>query len=359
MINILTDPFFIFSVVIILGYIIGKIKFWGFSLQLSSILLIAVFCGVILSIAKDDTIAIQTTMKNLSSFGTLLFISAIGLTSGRVLRTEFSKIQICGFIIASLMVISAILTMKLVENLNIESDYSMLTGILCGALTSTPGLVTLADSPFIVTSHATIGYGSAYIFGVFGIVLFVQIVCKFNKIEIAPKSMVSQSQSFIPQISDLIDLFVTIIIGKVIGYIAIPFFGFSLGSTGGILCSGLILSSIQKKNTNYSLFQNLGLIIFLASTGITAGIDFLNDLSIKNVLIGILFTIIPILSGYIICFCLKMNTLTTLGIIAGGMTSSPAFGILMNHEPENSVASVYSMSYLGALCTIVIGMRIL
>lgn len=56
-----------------------------------------------------------------------------------------------------------------------SADISFLLGILCGALTSTPGLACVCDMRNIDPSVAFAGYGAAYLFVVIGVVLFVQV----------------------------------------------------------------------------------------------------------------------------------------------------------------------------------------
>ena len=354
--NIFFDPFVIFCTVILLGYAVGQLKIFGFSLDLSAILLVAVFFGMMNPV---DIQSIYSTMKTLSSFGTMLFISAIGVNSGNLLRRRFSKIHLYGFFIGSWMVITAIFTMKFFSCSWLEMDDSVLAGILCGALTSTPGLATLSDSSHIDFSTATVGYGSTYLFGVLGTVLFIQILSKIKKVDFKHESTFQKKLHAVPKTKDFIFLQAIIIIGKIIGSISVPILDFSLGSSGGILCCGIIFGLMKKGDADYSLFRNIGLVLFLASSGISAGISFSGALILKNIIIGMLLTIIPILNGYMICLFLKINTVLSLGIVAGGMTSSPAFGVLMKNKTEATIASVYSMSYLGALCTIIIGMRIL
>lgn len=357
-VKLFSDPLVIFCVVLLVGFTIGKLRICGFSLDLSAILLVAVFLGILLAGADDliDLQGVQTTMKTLSSFGTMLFIGAIGIHSGKLLQKGLSKTHIYGFLIGVWMVITAILTMKLLKH---RIDLSTLAGILCGALTSTPGLATLSDCSHIDPSCAAIGYGSAYIGGVLGIVLFVQMVSKMKKVSFEPAFYYKKEHPKAPTTEAFIFLQATILMGRVMGCISIPVLNFSLGSSGGILCSGILLGFVSKRNGDYSLFRNIGLMMFLAGTGISAGVQFSGAFILKNIFIGILFTAIPILSGCVACRCFKIDMHSALAIIAGGMTSSPAFGVLMKKQKEDSVTSVYSMSYLGALCAIVIGMRML
>ena len=63
----------------------------------------------------------------------------------------------------------------------------MAVGLLTGGLTSTPGLSAAQDvvsESADALSQLTAGYGIAYLFGVLGVVLFVQIMPKILKVDI-------------------------------------------------------------------------------------------------------------------------------------------------------------------------------
>ena len=66
-------------------------------------------------------------------------------------------------------------------------------------------------------------------------------------------------------------------------------------------------------------------------------------------------TIVPIVVGYLlnklIIRCRESAT-----VIAGGMTSTPAIGLLVDKNPQISLGK-YSLAYFGALITIVVLIR--
>lgn len=76
--------------------------------------------------------------------------------------------------------LAAVLLITVDKNLSPE----MAVGLLTGALTSTPGLSAATEA---VTGEAageiTAGYGIAYVFGVLGVVLFVQLIPKLLKVD--------------------------------------------------------------------------------------------------------------------------------------------------------------------------------
>ena len=357
--KILTDPIMMIFIIIIFGYLVEKAKIFGFSFGIASILPVGVLVGVLIK-SKAFEVNVDRfllTTQTISSFGTVLFIAAIGLTSGNLIRKRFSRIHLYGFFIGSLMVLSSVLSMQILKKLPI--DYSTLTGILCGALTSSPGLAALSDSSHINQSAATIGYGSAYLYGVFGIVLFVQIIGKYKKCQPAqPIANLSKNNNNL-EMKDFIVLLTTIVVGKLIGYIRFPITDISIGSSGGILCCGIVVGVLKNKCVNYNLFRNIGLFLFLSGTSLSAGINFSSFSLFMNTLVGLVLTIIPILFGYILCQLLKISVWESLYIVAGGMTSSPAFGILEQNDAMPTYVPLYSISYLGALCTIIFSVRFL
>ena len=69
--NSILSPIVIVFAVIIIGYSLGKIKVWNISLDLSGVLIVAVFAGLIL--AKTETLGIinaETYQANYKLFST-------------------------------------------------------------------------------------------------------------------------------------------------------------------------------------------------------------------------------------------------------------------------------------------------
>lgn len=80
-----------------------------------------------------------------------------------------------------IIVAGALTTAAIIEIAGVPSDISV--GMMSGALTSTPGLAAAIDATG--SANASVGYGIAYPFGVVGVVLFVQLVPKFLKTDMA------------------------------------------------------------------------------------------------------------------------------------------------------------------------------
>jgi putative transport protein len=82
-----------------------------------------------------------------------------------------------GFII---ILIGAVVSVGAIVLLDIPSGLA--AGLMCGALTSTPGLAAAIEASG--DAAASVGYGIAYPFGVLGVVLFVQVIPRLIKCDI-------------------------------------------------------------------------------------------------------------------------------------------------------------------------------
>ena len=86
-------PTTLFFCIVFIGYLIGKIKIYNMSLDLTAILIVAVITGFFISkfcISIDEN-KINTAMNLFSKLGTNLFIAAIGLSSGNTITKESGK----------------------------------------------------------------------------------------------------------------------------------------------------------------------------------------------------------------------------------------------------------------------------
>ena len=137
----------------------------------------------------------------------------------------------------------------------------------------------------------------------------------------------------------------------------------SLGMSGGILLSGLLIGYfLRKKKANStipksycSLYRNFGLILFFVGNGIPSGMQMLKTFKPYVIVYGIILTLFPIILTYVFCrYGIKEDKRTTLNIICGSMTSTPAFGILSRCGRISTDLSVYTYSYIGALVTMVV-----
>lgn len=160
-----------------------------------------------------------------------------------------------------------------------------------------------------------------------------------------------------------------ILIGMIVGSISIPVFGFfdfSLGITGGVLASSLILSRIGKtgpiiwsmSGSGNQLIRRLGLLLFLASVGTSAGsmmAGVMSELGWRPIAAGAAITIVPMIVAAIIGrLLLKMNFLTLMGVISGAMTSTPGLAAVDNKCSSDAPAIGYATVYPIALVMMII-----
>ena len=79
---------------------------------------------------------------------------------------------------------------------------------------------------------------------------------------------------------------------------------------------------------------------------------------IKMVLYGMLISLFTILSGWALCRLVTVKYNLPKGfIIAGGMTSSPAYGALSYLSNENNT-NCFSFAYFGALISLMAAIQI-
>ena len=104
--------------------------------------------------------------------------------------------------------------------------------------------------------------------------------------------------------------------------------------------------------------RELGLALFLMGAGLEAGRGFVEVLLEHGpslFLIGIVMTTVPMFVGFFICYKLfRIPTLTSLGSVCGGMTSTPALGSLIAVAGSDEVSVSYAATYPVALICIVL-----
>lgn len=167
---------------------------------------------------------------------------------------------------------------------------------------------------------------------------------------------------------DFLPVSIGILLGILIGKITFPILGLniSLGVTGGVLISALVLSKIGKtgqllwnvSGEGNQLLRKIGLIFFLAVVGTNAGEHLMTtiiDNGSKLFIIGAVITIIPMFLSVIIGrYVLKLNFLTLIGALVGSMTSTPALSALEPVTDSNAPHVAYATVYPFALVLIII-----
>lgn len=371
------------------GYLIGAISIKGISLGSAGVLLVALLYGVLVNYVPSftiggETIELMSDTLNagfgvFSKIGTALFVTAVGYIAGpKFFRTMNRKSL--AYIVMGLVVIASGAAVALGIIYIFNEDSAMVVGLLAGGLTSTPGLSAATEGVSeSAEAAATAGYGIAYIYGVLGVVLFVQLIPKILRVDVAKEreSFVAAGQVKIPEPKrklfkldslDFFPFFLAVAVGVIIGSIEIPGINFSLGTSGGTLVSGLLFGhfahigpiDLRVSKNNLNVFRELGLVLFLIGAGVPGGMKFVANLEWSYFLYGVVLTTLPMIVGFILAkFVFKLSIFNNLGSITGGMTSTPALGALISTAGTDEVASAYASTYPVALVAVVLAAKII
>ncbi|SFW14862.1 putative transport protein [Ruminococcus flavefaciens] len=379
--------FLMISVIAIaaLGYILGRITIKGISLGTAGVFIVALIYGCIFykNLSNEiNTDFVGNALKIVDNLGLILFVTAVGFIAGPNFFGNFKKNFKSYVILAIIIILSGglacagcIMIGRNFTDLNNEEFTAMLTGILSGALTSTPGFSAAKDA--VGNDHlqsiVSVGYAIAYIFGVIGVVLFVQIIPKLTKADMAKerellaptvKKDTKEKKMFKPIEMDsfgIMPFAMAAFFGIIIG--SFKFGNFSLSTTGGCLLVSLIFGhfgrigkfSIMPKDSTLKVFRELGLMFFLIGAGVSGGAKFVQYFDAVYFIYGIIMTVLPMVIGYLFAkYVLKLSLLNNLGSITGGMTSTPALGTLISTAGTENVASAYAATYPVALISVVL-----
>lgn len=169
--ELLSNSYFALFLIIVIGFIIGRIKIKGISLDVSAVIFVALIFGHYgVEIPKD-----------FQYLGLMLFIFTIGIQAGPSFFESFKMNGRDLAILTSVLIISSgFMAFVIFYFLGINKN--LVIGLLNGALTSTPGLAVAID----VTNSplASIGYGIGYPFGVIGVILFVSFLPRILKVNL-------------------------------------------------------------------------------------------------------------------------------------------------------------------------------
>lgn len=174
--------------------------------------------------------------------------------------------------------------------------------------------------------------------------------------------------------TDFFPIAAGIVLGVLLGKISIGIsdqFRFSLGLTGGVLLAGMVLSSIGKtgpviwtmSGAANQLLKQLGLLLFLATVGTHAG-EHLNEAfssyGLTLFLTGVAVTLLPMIVGAIAGLrFFRINPIKLLGVITGGMTSTPGLAAADDISATNAVQVAYAAVYPFAMVLIILLVQVI
>ncbi len=347
----------IIFLIMVLGYALGHINFFGLKFGASAILIVALFFG---------HFGFEVP-KFLASLGLVLFLAPIGLMAGPSFVANIKKNGLSFLAISFITVaIGGVLIVLVSKFFDIDLALSM--GLATGAMTSTSMLGTVKS---LTTSNLPgVGYGIAYAFGVVGVVLIVQLIPRLLKVDveeenkklILPKDNANTVKKDFGNLIDfenngLFAIALASTLGILLGSIKIPIgnVSLSLGAGGGSLIAGLVLGhygrlgriNLVVSNDRLALVRDLGLAFFLLESGVSAGTGFVEVVSqygIKLFFAGVILTLVPALISLFISYrVFKLPLFAALGATTGSMTSAPSLGALLQvTNGDDKVSSFYA-----------------
>ena len=262
----LLTPLFILFIVLVLGYALGAIEIKGVSFGSAGVLLVGIIVGVVFFLCGNKTPdnelidcsfkigskqivlwgpSAASVLKTVQNIGTVLFVTSVGLIAGPKFFRSFNKSMIAYVVMGAAIILTGVAITVVIAAIDPNMEMPMATGLLSGSLTSTPAFGAAQEAAGEFEGDVTTGYGLGYIYGVLGVVLFVQLMPKILKVDIAKERETFVAANTI-QIKDdgkkrfqieefgFFPFFATIILGLLIGSIQIPLGSgkpFSFGSS--------------------------------------------------------------------------------------------------------------------------------
>ncbi|WP_286152812.1 permease, partial [Sporofaciens musculi] len=372
------------------GYSIGRIEVKGIDLGTAGVFIVALVYGCLLygklsdNLMAGDVSFATDALKIVENMGLVFFVTSVGFIAGPNffgnLKRNFKSYVLLGAMIILAAAATCVLCIFIGGNFtNLDHDQfkAILVGILSGALTSTPAFsASKAAVGADLEALVSVGYGIAYLFGVIGVVLFVQIVPKVMKADmneevakIATKEGGSAKRKnlILTEVDEFgFMAFSLAAVGILVG--SISYRNFSLTTTGGCLLTALVFGhyghigkiSIVPKSSTLKMLRELGLMLFLIGAGVSGGAKFVQYFEPIYFLYGAIMTILPMIIGFVIAKnILKLPLLNNLGSLTGGMTSTPALGTLINMAGTEDIAAAYAATYPIALIAVVLASQLI
>ncbi len=393
----ITYLMFCLFLIIFIGYALGRITIKGIDLGTAGVFIVGLIFGCFFyktltheSFGVGDVGDVKNALKVIENVGLILFVSTVGFIAGPKFFSNIKKNFKSYVLLGAVIIVSGgvasvicILIGRLLGEPDPKRLTSMVVGLLAGAMTSTPAFsAAKASVGEAYEDIVSVGYGIAYIYGVIGVVLFVQLVPKLTKANIPEElkkiTSVSAGEAKKKKPEHMLELdpfgigvfALCVMIGITLGMVKIPLSAkglsgttFSLTTTGGCLLTALIFGhfghigklNIMPPTSMLKVFREFGLVLFLIGAGISGGAQFIQHFRIVYFFYGVFITTFAMLIGYLVATkLLKLSLLNALSAITGGMTSTPALGTLISVAGSEEIASAYAATYPFALICIVL-----
>lgn len=176
----------LYAFVIAAGVLLRKIKFFGISLGVTFVLFVGILAG------HFGFTGNPAILSFLQDFGLILFVFCIGLQVGPSFFSSFKRGGITLNLLAvGIVFLNIAVALILYFALQGRIDIPMMVGILCGAVTNTPGLGAANEA--LQQLHyqgpeIAMGYACAYPLGVMGIILSMIIIRYICRVDVKQDS---------------------------------------------------------------------------------------------------------------------------------------------------------------------------
>ena len=341
-----------------IGQIIGKFGVGYFKIGSSGVLFAGLFVSFILGKNSIDVV-IPKELLQVSLIG---FIVAVGLKASRdiinVVKEYGFKFILLGLAITATGAFSTSNMVQMYGSMKLK-----VVGTYVGSLTSSPGLATALElaGPDKGASIG-IGYAIAYIPGVIMVILFSQLCGKKYMVDSGNTRNIEDREG--EQLS-MLKLSLVVLIGSLLG--SIECMSISLGLTGGVLISSLIMGSSVKgfnfKEETLNVIRDISLVSFLAIVGLKYGHQAVSTIQVAGfqlLLMGVVTGASSLTVGYILGkYVLKIESAILVGGICGGMTSTPGLAAASEAFKSDRVTAGYGATYPFALIGIIVFTNIL
>ncbi|QZT36066.1 transporter [Halosquirtibacter xylanolyticus] len=173
--------------------------------------------------------------------------------------------------------------------------------------------------------------------------------------------------------TDFLPIAIGIVLGVLVGKVSLVAgnMSFSLGLSGGVLLTSLILGRVGKTGpilwtmtgAANNLLRQFGLLLFLASVGTSAGgqiVSTFQQYGFELFLVGGAITLIPMILGVFVGKrILKIDVLTMLGGLTGSMTSTPGLAAIDSMTESEAPSIAYATVYPAAMVFVIIVVQLL
>ena len=405
-ISVTDVSFLMFAIFVIsaVGYCLGRVSVKNISLGTAGVFVIALVYGALFYDPTKSTLQVNSAsyitqaLKIVENMGLVMFVTSVGFIAGpnffKNLKKNFKSYILLGLVIILSGGLTAVACYFIGRGGEADTRVflSMIDDLLSGSLTTTPGFSVAkatvdnlySAAPELAEAYeaaVTVGYGIAYLFGVVGVVLFVQLIPKLTHADMAVERekltavSTGSKKEYTGKLihidpAGLAAFSMAAFIGIFVGSIKVPLSGaglsgttFSLTTTGGTLITALVFGhfghfgpfNMMPNKRALECLRELGLMLFLIGAGVAGGARFVQYFKVIYFVYGVFMTVIPMVVGYIFARkVLKMSLLNTLGSVTGGMTSTPALGTLIQVSGTEDVASAYAATYPIALLAVVL-----